>query len=288
MSRPCQFAPSARRLAALAIACALAGLPALAQTPRALARADGASTPVLDYTPASTALCPDTMIISHGFGGDETALAGLAKAMTERGWRVISIGHRESRRAHLRSAILSGGGLAAIDAAAREKPKHAARFLDLDAAYADASRGCRPKTLILAGHSMGAQTTMMEAGSAPLIGRMGGNRFDAYIALSPQGIGTTYAAGAWAGVSKPVLMVTGTNDRVAGGDYTQRLSAFEGLPPGRKRLAVIPGAGHLQVGQIGSESVSRIVNRLVEEFAGQVAAGVWAPSSVQGAAITEK
>jgi pimeloyl-ACP methyl ester carboxylesterase len=262
--------------------------PASAQTSGALARADGASVPVLIYAPGNGAVCAPTMVLSHGFGGDERALSGLAKAVAGRGWRVIAIGHRESGRDQLRQAFQQNGGLAAVDASARERPKHAARFADLDAAYAEAKRPCRLPFLVLAGHSMGSQTTMMEAGARALIGSMGRNRFNAYVALSPQGIGTTYAAGAWSGVSKPVLVVTGTNDRVADGDYTVRLTAFEGLPGGNKRLAVIPGAGHLQIGGIGSASVSTTVNALVIEFLEQQASGRLAPSRVSGAKVTEK
>ena len=271
-----------------AAALLLLSLPAFAQTPRTLSRASGGETPVLDYQPAGAALCPETLIVSHGFGGDQSALAPLARHMLAKGWRVIVMSHQESGRAELRQAFQAGGGFAGVELAARDPGMHAARFRDLDAAYALAVSACRPKSMILAGHSMGAQTVMMEAGAAPLIGRMGSDRFDAYIAISPQGIGAAYAAGAWARVSKPVLMITGSNDRTAGGDYRSRLSAFEGLPPGRKRLAIIPGAGHLQVGQIGSENVSSAVNALAAEFAAQIASGAWAPSRIQGADVREK
>jgi pimeloyl-ACP methyl ester carboxylesterase len=262
--------------------------PASAQTASALIRADGASVPVLIYAPSNGAACAPTMLLSHGFGGDERTLSGLAKAVAARGWRVIAIGHRESGRYQLRQAFQQNGGLAAVDASARERPKHAARFADLDAAYAEAIRPCRPPFLVLAGHSMGSQTTMMEAGARALIGSMGRNRFNAYVALSPQGIGTTYAAGAWSGVSKPVLMVTGTNDRVADGDYSVRLTAFEGLPAGNKRLAVISGAGHLQIGGIGSASVNTTVNALVIEFLERQVSGRLAPSRVSSAKVSDK
>jgi pimeloyl-ACP methyl ester carboxylesterase len=254
----------------------------------ALRRADGAAVPLRIYPARGAAACAPAMIISHGLGGSETTLGGLAGTMAARGWRVLVMGHAESGRDQLRAAFRGGNGLAGVDAAARARPLHAARFADLDAAYGEATRICRPPSLILAGHSMGAQTTMMEAGAVPLTGRMGQNRFDAYIALSPQGIGTAFGPGAWAGVSKPVLMITGTNDRVVGGDYTARLSAFAGLPPGAKRLAVIPGAGHLQIGGVGSAGVTATVNALAAEFAGQAARGTWAASSVAGVAVTDK
>jgi pimeloyl-ACP methyl ester carboxylesterase len=259
-----------------------------AETSQRLPRADGGSTPVRDYSPSGNAPCAPTMVISHGFGGDESAFASLAMSMSASGWRVIAMSHLESGRKPFRRALLGGGGLAAIDTAARRRPLHAARFLDLDAAYAAAMAKCRPPVLILAGHSMGAQTTIMEAGGVPLIGKMGNDRFDAYIALSPQGIGTTFATGAWSGIRKPVLMITGTRDKTADHDYTSRLAAFDGLPGGRKRLAVIPRAGHLAIGQIGSPKVRNKVTALVLEFAEQIATKNWRASTIEGVEIFEK
>jgi pimeloyl-ACP methyl ester carboxylesterase len=273
-------------LAALGIL-ALAS-PAMAQDMLSLQRADGAMTPVMAYAARGNPACPPTMVISHGFGGSETGHRGLAEAMAARGWRVLVMGHRESGRDQLRAAFRQGGGLPTVDAAARQRAPHVARFADLDATFAEATRACRPRPLLLAGHSMGAQTTMMEAGARPLIGGMGSNRFDGYAAMSPQGVGTTYSAGAWSGVSRPVLMITGTGDRTADGDYSVRQTAFEGLPPGRKRFAVLPGAGHLQVGGFGGGPPAATVNALVAEFAEQVARNAWAPSRVGGATIREK
>jgi pimeloyl-ACP methyl ester carboxylesterase len=256
---------------------------AQAQTPLGLNRADGAQTPVLVYPPRKQTHCPATLILSHGLGGDETGLSSLAMAMAAQGWRVIAMGHRESGRAVLRDAFQAGQGLGGINQAAREPAAHAARIADLEATYRFATRNCRPPVMALAGHSMGAQTTMMEAGATARIGRLGSDRFDAYVALSPQGIGSAFAAGAWASVRKPVLMVTGTRDRSVDGDYTTRLSAFEGLPPGRKRLAILPGAGHLQVGNGDPR-----VYTLVGEFLGQISSGQWAPSRSPHADTREK
>jgi pimeloyl-ACP methyl ester carboxylesterase len=272
----------------MAVVGVMFGGAACAQSSLTLTRADGAQIPALNYTASGGSNCPPTMVLSHGFGGDERTQGSLARTMAARGWRVLAIAHKESGRAILQAAIRQGGGWTAVDAVARQRSLHVFRLADLDAALTEVTRTCRPKPLILAGHSMGSQTTMMEAGATALIGRLGSNRFDAYAALSPQGIGTAYAAGAWSGVSRPVLMITGTNDRTADADYQARLTAFEGLPTGRKRLAVIPGAGHLQIGGIGSASVDAVVNALVQEFAEQIARGAWSPSRVSGVRITEK
>jgi dienelactone hydrolase len=117
----------------------------LAQSARTLPRSDGGSTPITDYPARGASGCPPTLVVSHGFGGTEAALPDLANTMAGRGWRVIVMGHRESGREQLRAAFQSGGGLAGVDAAARERPKHAARFLDLDAAFVEATRASRQR-----------------------------------------------------------------------------------------------------------------------------------------------
>ncbi len=228
--------------------------PAFAQT-TTLPRADGASTPIKRYGPADG--CGPLMIISHGLGGSENGNAGLASTMAAEGWRVIVMGHRESGRAVLREALLSLSPRQNLIVASTTPDYHRARFLDLDATIAEATRPCRPSRFVLVGHSMGAMTTMLEAGAVAKYGRFGSDRFDAYVAISPQGIGYTYEAGAWARVRKPVLMITGTRDQGSEGGYETRLSAFEGLPAGSKRFAIIPGAGHLALSGDGRDPVAR-------------------------------
>ncbi|MGL4241037.1 MAG: alpha/beta hydrolase family protein [Beijerinckiaceae bacterium] len=257
-----------RRIAAAAVlAMGLAG-PAAAQT--VAPRADGRDTPIRAI--GSRASCPPTLIFSHGFGGDENGSSGLAGALATLGWRVIAIGHRESGREALAAAMRSPRPFEGIAAALTTRELHAARFLDLDAAVAFATARCRPKPFVMAGHSMGAITVMLEAGAAARFGRFGADRFDAYVALSPQGVGTVYDAGAWAGVRKPVLMITGTRDNGTDGDYRTRLSAFDGLPPGRKRLAILTGARHLSLAGNEGDQYLGALQALIHGFGSAAAA----------------
>jgi alpha-beta hydrolase superfamily lysophospholipase len=252
-----------------------------------LPRVGGGETPVKRYGPRSG--CGPAMLISHGFGGDETGNAHLASAMAMQGWRVIVMGHRESGRQQLRQALLSGAPRDAIAAAARDPEAYRTRFHDLDAAFADITRGCRPSPLVFAGHSMGAMTVMLEAGATATFGRYGSNRFDAYVAISPQGAGSGFTRGSWIGVNRPVLMITGTQDQAAEGGPATRLSAFEGLPPGRKRLAIIPDATHLQLAAGNPDPVGRMVAALTLEFTAGLAAGQRLPASAtRGVDIRDK
>jgi pimeloyl-ACP methyl ester carboxylesterase len=272
------------------VAMAVAGLAiipdALAQTSGlALRRADGGTTQVKLYGPQTG--CVKTMIVSHGLGGSSEGLSRLASAMAAEGWRVIVMNHKESGRGELRDALFSGDLRASLKDKASDPARHQARRLDLDATHEFARRNCRPPQFVLAGHSMGAMTTMIEAGARPRSGQTGANRFDAYIALSPQGIGYMFAEGAWRSISKPVLMITGTRDGGPDGDWRTRLTAFEGLPAGLKRLVVIPGASHADVGA-NTERHGATIAALTREFLAGAASGRLDPSMVAGVEIRDK
>jgi pimeloyl-ACP methyl ester carboxylesterase len=210
--------------------------------------------------------CPDTIVLSHGFGGDPARGGALAAHLAAAGWRVAAIAHAESGPPALRRVLFAEDRRAALVAAATDPAAHAVRRRDLHAALAFLTRECRPRRLVLAGHSMGAMTTMIEAGATPRFGGRGQDRFDAYVAISPQGIGSIYAPGAFARVTKPVLMITGTRDEGMDGDWTTRLSAYEALPAGQKRLAILDGAGHLALGG-NRDPVAATLARLIDAFA---------------------
>jgi dienelactone hydrolase len=274
MAMRCSVVSLATCRAGLFVAAMLGeGVPAFAQSPASLPRSDGAETPVLIYGAAASA-CVRAAIFSHGLGGDEQGLKPLAQAMAASGWRVIVMGHRESGREALREAFKDTFSIkGAFEQVVSDPKAYRGRLLDLDAAYAEATRTCRPGQLILGGHSMGAATTLLEAGSVSRHGRFGRDRFDAYVALSPQGVGKLYEPGACRAIAKPVLMITGTNDDGRDGDWRTRLSAFEQLPAGGKRLAVIPGATHMNLGGYGSREVNRSINALTLEFLRDVRSG---------------
>lgn len=255
--------------------------PAVAETLN-LTRADGASFAVRlagDWGPG----CPPTVILSHGLGGDERALKWADAPVLDAGYRVMAVEHRESGPGLLRTALRQGGEAVLLDPAVWR-----ARAADLDAAVDFATRDCRPAMLVLGGHSMGAATTMFEAGARGPVRYPGRDRFDAYIAVSPQGVGSWAFASrnAWSRVEAPVLMITGTRDNgLDGSDWQVRLTAFANLPPGQKRLAVIDGASHFNLGGIGNLSAHRTAGAVTGEFLQQLCS-VWAPSALQQPGLT--
>jgi pimeloyl-ACP methyl ester carboxylesterase len=235
-------------------------------------RADGAR---IDAKVLDAPGCAPLAIISHGLGGSLSGNAPLASALNRAGYRVVVPSHAESGPKLLRQALLGGRPRVGVAAAATNPAALRARFADLDAILSVENRRCAVPFRVLAGHSMGASTTLIEAGAISSAGITGQNRFDAYIALSPQGEGDQFfRTGAFGGIRKPTLMITGTEDRGIYGSYETRLTAFEGLPPGRKRLAVIDGASHRDLGGNGRD-VSAMVSIIAVEFLRQIRPGPW-------------
>ncbi|MDU8929280.1 hypothetical protein RXV86_17955 [Alisedimentitalea sp. MJ-SS2] len=231
-----------------------------------VARGDGAQVPMQVFG-GDGAGCAPLLILSHGFGGDEHGLKQLARAAAAEGFRAITIGHRESGRVQLRQVLASPNRRAALARAVIDKAANVARMADLDAAWAYAHRICQPPFTVLAGHSMGAQLTMIEAGAQNVMAVKGRDRFDAYVALSPQGVGPRFPQGAWRSVGKPTLMVTGTRDHGLDGRWRHRLAAFDGLPAGGKWLAVLDGATHRDMSGQGTSESQRNVRAIVLAFA---------------------
>ena len=262
----------------LALALVLAAGLAMAEEAE-LPRADGATVPVRLAGDWTTPGCPPTLILSHGLGGTQASLGWLDAPALAAGFRVLAMGHAETGPAALWRVARPSDPFAALAA-----PSFwAARAADLDAAIARATTHCRPRPFVLGGHSMGAALTVIEAGSRSPLPFDGRARFDAYIAISPQGIGWAFErADAWAGIAAPILMLTGTRDTVGAEDWRGRLAAFAGLPPGRKRLAVIEGAGHVALaGRLMPRTVRDAARAVAGEYLMHLRTG-WRPSALAG------
>jgi hypothetical protein len=254
-------------------------------------RADGQAVDAR-VLPAPGAGCAPLAIISHGLGGDKRGNPQLAAALNRAGFRVILPSHAESGRSLLRASLSGGNVRDRLIRAAGDRRLLTFRLEDIGAILGAEERRCAVPFRLLAGHSMGSRTVQIEAGARNNAGLSGRDRFDAYIAVSPSGEGTSlFPGGAMRPVRKPMLLVTGTGDNGEGAGYETRLTSFDGLPPGRKRLAVIDGAGHLQLGGagIGGGGVGQMVGALAVEFAGHIRPGPWRPAIPRrGVEISEK
>jgi predicted dienelactone hydrolase len=208
-------------------------------------REDGAQTPLRVYAP-NVPGCPPLALISPGAGGSEDGYKYLAEALRDDGWRAVVMGHKESGMAALRSDMREAGGIkSGLTELVNDPAAYNGRLMDIAAALKWSAGTCKAPFVALLGHSMGARTVMVEAGAKNTLGAKGLDRFDAYVALSPDGPGPMFPKNAWSGIHKPVLMLTGTRDKSLDGDWKTRTIPYGDLPARCKWLGVIDGATHM-------------------------------------------
>jgi predicted dienelactone hydrolase len=286
-----------RRLISLCLT--VAALPLTAQHRVDAPREDGGTTPLLVYEASgTTSACAPLAVISHGVGGDETGYGYLAQGMARLGYTAIVMGHRESGPTALRSSIRDRGLVPGIVALVADPYAEGARLQDVGAALAWAGHRCHAPFRVLLGHSMGAETVMLEAGARDSIllrpGLSNRSRFDAYVALSPEGPGIVFPRDAWTAINKPILFMTGTNDKSLKGGVAARLvpwSNVPGLPSHCQWLGVIDGATHFNFDGSGPghERVEAIVTGTLASFLQGARANRCAlPASVPGLTLQAK
>ena len=212
-------------------------------------RSDGAYAELHVFRPP--AACSGVAVLSPGAGDDRDALAWLGRALSQYGWLAVTMAHKESGRDSLRERVRNGGLRDGLLALTTDPEAYDDRFEDAGAALHWARTQCRAGPSVLVGHSMGAVTVMIEAGAKNKLGLDSDDRFDGYIALSPQGSGPIFPAGAWHDVHKPVLLVTGTRDAPLDGKWQTRTEPFADLPPGCHWQAVVDNATHFNFAGFG-------------------------------------
>jgi predicted dienelactone hydrolase len=256
----------------------------VAQQPIDVPRPDGHTTPLLVYaaSPAPAAGCAPLAVISHGAGGSEDGYKYLAHAMAQMGYTTVVMGHRESGMSALRSDMRTDGIRDGITALVSDPVAEGARLMDVTAALAWADKQCHAPFRVLLGHSMGAETVMLEAGAKNMIGvdpgLTGKSRFDAYVALSPEGPGVVFPEHAWSGIRKPVLVLTGTDDQSLKGGPAARLVPWHELPGNRDNcqwMGVIDRATHMNFAGngFGHLRVEPMVTETIASFMQGVQAG---------------
>ena len=259
-------------------------LPVLAQRRVSAPRADGHSTPLMLYEAmGSAASCAPLAVISHGAGGSEDGYRYLATAMSQNGFTTVVMGHRESGLQALRADMMEDGLMAGVRALVTDPQAEQARLLDVGAALAWASGQCAAPFRVLLGHSMGAITVMLEAGARNMIDvrspPAGQDRFDAYVALSPEGPGLVFPEHAWHGIRKPLLILTGTRDQSLKGGPEARLIPWHDLPGAGAQqcqwMGVIEDATHMNFAGngVGAGGVDGIVTATIGSFLAGVRAG---------------
>lgn len=230
---------------------------------------DGGTAQVRIHHPvAPSGPCP-VVVFSHGLAGSRSGYGFLGRRWAEHGYIVVHPDHPGSDTAAfrgLRPAELPAAMRRAVadPAILAGRPRLIARLIDAAPVLARAvpalAGAVDAARLGVAGHSYGAWTTMCVAGM-----RMRGGPADpiapadwsdarplAFAALSPGGPGPFNRPDDWAGCVRPILVMTGSDDRQpamlappgAVRDGAWRRLAFDALPPGGKLLAWFEGARH--------------------------------------------
>ena len=239
-----------------------------------LNRQDGHTVAALAYAPVGES-CRGIAVVSHGVGGSENAYSYLAKDLAAQGFLTVVPGHQESGLQALSNDILKKGLNAGLNALLTNTAAYQGRLQDVAAARAWASQHCAGHLSVLLGHSMGAATVMIEAGAENKVGVQGGDHFDLYVALSPQGVGEIFPAHAWQHIQKPVLSMTGTRDREVGGrNWQARTEAYADLPAGCKWQGIVDGASHMNfAGSALSDQKKQLILGAIRSFLSAAANG---------------
>jgi len=223
----------------------------------------------------ASAGCAPLAVISHGAGGSENGYTYLAQAMAHLGYTTVVMGHAESGLAALRADMLRYGIMDGLTDLVADTNAEQARLLDVGAALEWANSRCHAPFRVLLGHSMGAETVMLEAGAKNIINvsspPAGQDRFDAYVALSPEGPGVVFAGDAWSNIHKPMLILTGTRDQSLKGGPEARLVPWHVLPGGISScqwMGVIDGATHMNFAGngLGADKVEPLVTQTIAAF----------------------
>lgn len=226
---------------------------------------DGAVVPLRVRVPTHpTGPCP-VIIFSHGLGGSREGYWPLTEEWASAGFAVIQPTHVGSDTATFKEAGLLGAK-DAMRAAVTDpgvlagRPKLISRLIDLlpeiRAKLPEWSGSFDAAHVGVAGHSFGAWTTQAVAGVRFAIPGHSESLSDprplAFLAMSPNGPSPLQPPGAWDAAIRPMLLMTGTEDRMPAflqrGDEDRgpewREKAFTALPAGDKFLAVIQGGHH--------------------------------------------
>lgn len=250
-----------------------------------LVRADSAQVPVRVFgVPA--AACQGIAVISPGAGGTEKGLSYIAKALSRGGWLSVVVGHKESGPSVLRGDMEGTNLKGALLKMTTDRSAYEARWMDIGAALDWARPRCDKHFSALIGHSMGAATVMLEAGADNKLNLKGKDRFDAYVAMSPQGPGSIFPDDAWSRISKPVLMLTGTGDKALEGAWTTRTVPYDAMPAGCKWLGIIDGAKHMNFAGSGfSHKTEKLTIHATQTFLNSLAAGSCATLADEGGIV---
>ena len=198
------------------------------------------------------------IVWSHGMFGSKNGYLSLTEFWTGHGYIVIQPTHSDSLSLDSKKEVqetiakLKAGQKAGRTGDWMSRPRDVRFVLDSLDEIARQVPGLTERmnrqSIGVGGHSFGAQTTQLVAGTS--VRRRGGKRHSfadprpaAFVAVSPNGLGQ-FDRESFQGVRRPMLFVTGTNDSGRGGDAIWRKQAYDHAATGDKFLAWVDGAYH--------------------------------------------
>jgi alpha-beta hydrolase superfamily lysophospholipase len=197
------------------------------------------------------------ILFSVGFGGDRSGYGFFARAWAAAGWATFVVEHVGSNLDVLRSFPQKRRAERNAEVVRRvaDPRELQARPRDLALVWEHLREEFEGLPLGLAGHSYGSYTVLACAGMESRITRHGVDPIPAvgYLAISPQPPGMLFAVPEYRKVSKPVLIMTGTEDHLLSGEssYDDRLDAYKALPEEFRRLVVFKGFEHMDFAGVG-------------------------------------
>ena len=243
------------------------------------------------FFPATGGPCP-VIVFSHGFGGTKDAFAPAARHWASHGYVVIHPTHADGlgsrppappSSADQRPALRRQGGLLeGLSNPDRIADRVADIVLVIDSLRdlgqgIPALAGRLDATRIgVGGHSFGAYTAMLIGGVTVDLGgeahrSFRDERVRCILPISGQGTGQQgLTPESWSRLAIPMMTITGTRDRGAGGQTVEwKKEPYRLSPPGDKYLVVIDGANHFSFGgRLGGRTagVTDAVNALSTQF----------------------
>lgn len=237
--------------------------------------------PVRLYRPAAEPTGPlPLLLFSHGIGGSRRGYSYIGRHLASQGFASLHVQHVGSDR------TLWGGNLFSLVnrlQSAAQPSEALARVLDmrfaLDRLLAEQPDLVDPHRIAVAGHSYGANTSLLLSGAAvPADQALADPRIRAAVFISaPPLHGVAEPEKALAAIRIPTLHITATEDviRVPGYGSTaaERIALFEATGSPLKRLAVFEGGSHSVFtdrsgtgGALANPRIKQATKELVAEF----------------------
>lgn len=207
------------------------------------------------------------IVFSHGAGGVPRTYDGLAHFWATHGFAVLAPGHADPGSPAADPASQSArepAGDATVEAKIWETRERDLAFVAAATGAVEARvAGLKldESRVGVGGQSLGALAALLEEGATVDVSKKEKAKSfadpipKAFLFVSPPGKGQQgLTAASWAGLKRPLMVVTGTRDvGTADQDASWRLDAYQLSPPGDKYALFIEGASHLSLTGISSE-----------------------------------